>query len=80
MNEIKIYIYNKIKKNTKVKFNDETLIKNLKIDSLDLMELIIDGEEKFDVLINDDDLEKITKVEDIIIVIKKAKKTKKPKK
>ncbi len=54
------------------KINVETnLIEDLKADSLDVVELIMDLEQEFNIEIPDEDLPKITTVKDIIAYIEK---------
>ena len=52
---------------------ESTLIDDLGADSLDIVELIMDLEEKFDMEILDSEAEKMSKVEDIVNYIKEGK-------
>ena len=72
--DIKEIIYNELHKITSMKFNDKTNISNLEIDSLSFVELITEMEEKLDVEVSDEDLEKIKTVGDIVKTIKKVTK------
>ena len=51
--------------------NDSNLIEDLKADSLDVVELIMDLEQEFDVEIPNEELENIKTVEDIAKYIEK---------
>ncbi|VEU63564.1 phosphopantetheine-binding protein [Mycoplasmopsis bovirhinis] len=55
---------------TKKKVSESDLIKDLKIDSLDLAELIMEAEEKFNISISDQELISLTTVKSIIELIK----------
>nr|WP_318034212.1 phosphopantetheine-binding protein [Mycoplasmopsis bovis] len=57
---------------TKIKINPESTFQELKIDSLSLAELVFDLEEKYNVMIPDDDLKNIKKVKDVEAVFNKA--------
>ncbi|ATO31037.1 acyl carrier protein [Mycoplasmopsis bovirhinis] len=54
----------------KKKVSESDLIKDLKIDSLDLAELIMEAEEKFNISISDQELISLTTVKSIIELIK----------
>ncbi|WP_233736077.1 phosphopantetheine-binding protein [Mycoplasmopsis agalactiae] len=64
-------IMDRIQKLTKIKINLESTFQELKIDSLSLAELVFDLEEKYNVMIPDDDLKNIKKVKDIEQVFNK---------
>lgn len=51
----------------------QTNFKDLGLDSLDLMDLIIDAEKKLNILIPDEKLNEITAVEDLIKIIEQLK-------
>lgn len=51
------------------KINENTLIKDLGIDSLDLMHIVIEMEEKYGIFFEEDDLKKITTVKSLINII-----------
>lgn len=72
--EIKKEVYKKLKKLTNKKFNDESEIFSIGIDSLDLVELVTDVEEELEIQISDEDLESIKKVGDIAKVLENNKK------
>ena len=74
MENTKQVVYNKLKKLTKKKFNDDSNVYDIGIDSLDLVELITDLEQHFKIKVTDEQLLKIKKVSDIEMAIKKAKK------
>ncbi|CAL4321283.1 phosphopantetheine-binding protein [Buchnera aphidicola] len=58
--------------NTKKKIKKKKLIrKDLKADSLDLIEIIMNVEEKFKINFSDKDSEKVTSVQSLINIIKK---------
>ena len=50
---------------------DSSLIKDLKADSLDVVELVMTLEEKFNIQIPDEEAEKISTVRDIVNYMKK---------
>ncbi len=64
--EIKEWVTKQIAKYSKIKFNESTALKELKIDSLSLAEIIFDCENEFNIRINDDDLKNIHTVGDAI--------------
>ncbi|AFM52170.1 acyl carrier protein [Mycoplasmopsis bovis] len=64
-------IMDSIQKLTKIKINPESTFQELKIDSLSLAELVFDLEEKYNVMIPDDDLKNIKKVKDVEAVFNK---------
>lgn len=59
-------IINAIKKLTKIKFNKETFIRDLNIDSLDLVILVSDLEEAYNIKISDEELLSLKTINDII--------------
>ncbi|TPE57361.1 acyl carrier protein [[Mycoplasma] falconis] len=59
-------VFNQIKKLTKVKFNLDSEINDLKIDSLDLVILISDIEKELNITISDEELMQLKKVADIV--------------
>ena len=71
---IKEEIFKELKKLTNIKFTEESLIKDLGIDSLDLVEMVTDLEEKLDVIISDEELTSFKKISDVIDSITKNKK------
>lgn len=72
--DIKKIIYKKLSTRTNKKFDDESDIYKIGIDSLDLLELITDAEDELGIRISDEDLSNIKKVGDIEKAIKKASK------
>lgn len=59
-----------VSQKTAKEINDNSNLRDLGIDSLDLLDLIIDVEEKFNIKITDDELLKIESLTDIINLIK----------
>ena len=70
----KKYIYDKIKKLTTEKFDEDSLVYEIGVDSLDLVELITEIEEEKGISINDDDLEKIQTIGDVLKAYENASK------
>lgn len=68
---VKEIVYKKLGKLTKSKFNDDSNIYEIGIDSLDLVDMITEAEDEFKITITDDDLEKFKTVGDVIEGIKK---------
>ena len=54
--------------------NKSTKIKDIYLDSFDLLQIIISIENDFKIKVNDNDIYKITNINDIILLIKKLKK------
>ena len=52
---------------------DSTFVEDLSADSLDIVELIMDIEEKFDIEIPDSDAERIVTVSDVVEYVKSKK-------
>ena len=52
---------------------DATFVEDLSADSLDIVELIMDIEEKFDIEIPDSDAERIVTVSDVVEYVKSKK-------
>ncbi|UUD36451.1 phosphopantetheine-binding protein [Mycoplasmopsis citelli] len=71
---VKEIVFEELKKYSKKPFNEETLLEELKIDSLDLVEIVVDAEEHFNIEIPDAELIKIKKISDIILLIENLKK------
>ncbi len=61
-------------KNVKIEINENTTFKDIGLDSLDLMDLIILLEEKFDINIPDEDLMNLKNVNDLMKKIKELQK------
>ena len=64
--EIRKVIYEKLQKLTSQKLDDNSDIYNIGIDSLDLVELVTEAEDLFDVIISDEDLMSFKTIGDII--------------
>ncbi|WP_060823219.1 phosphopantetheine-binding protein [Mycoplasmopsis arginini] len=62
-------VFKELKKLTKKPFNLDTLIKDLNIDSLDLVLLVSDLESKFKIEIKDEELMNLKTINDIIDII-----------
>ncbi|WP_427867414.1 phosphopantetheine-binding protein [Mycoplasmopsis arginini] len=62
-------VFKELKKLTKKPFDLETLIKDLNIDSLDLVLLVSDLESKFKIEIKDEELMNLKTINDIIDII-----------
>lgn len=62
------------KKYTKEKIELNTSLKDLGMDSLDLIDLILDAEKKFGIEIPDDKLMEIKVIKDLIVIIISLKK------
>lgn len=67
-------VYSKLKELTKQKFNDKSDIYEIGIDSLDLVELVTEVEDEYNVTISDEDLENFKNVGDVIKAFEKAQK------
>lgn len=67
-------VYEKLSTKTKQKFNEDSDVYKIGIDSLDLVEMITEAEDELGVQISDEDLESIKKVKDIIAAFKKVMK------
>ena len=66
-------IADKLGKKKESKKMDSHLVEDLGADSLDVVELVMALEEKFDINVPDEDAEKISTVGDIVAYIEKAK-------
>lgn len=62
-------VFKELKKLTKKPFDLDTLIKDLNIDSLDLVLLVSDLESKFKIEIKDEELMNLKTINDIIDII-----------
>ena len=65
-------VYERLSKKTKQKFNEDSDVYKIGIDSLDLVEMITEAEDDLGIQISDEDLESIKKVKDIIAAFKKV--------
>ncbi|WP_041103418.1 acyl carrier protein [Mycoplasmopsis californica] len=66
---IKDLVINQIQKYTKVKVEMDSLLKELKIDSLTLAELVFELEEQLKIRVSDDELMKIKSIKDVVELI-----------
>lgn len=62
-------IIKEIQRLTKEKVLPTSNIKDLKVDSLDLVELVIDAEKRFSISITDDEITQINTVQDFIDLV-----------
>lgn len=67
-------VIKRIQKLTSAKVTPESTFEELKIDSLDLAELVFDLEDEYNVRVNDEDIVKVKKIKDIQELFDKAKK------
>ena len=67
----KEYVFKALKKVIKSSFNENSLIKEIGIDSLDLMEIIIESEVDLGISILDGDLKELKRVKDIVNLLEK---------
>lgn len=65
-------ILNIIKKRTNKKFNETTEISFLGLDSLDLVELIIEIEDELSLKITDEKLKNIKTINDLLVIIEQS--------
>ncbi|MGL5204688.1 MAG: acyl carrier protein [Metamycoplasmataceae bacterium] len=63
-------ILNIIKQRTNKKISPSTNIKELGIDSLDLVEMVMEIEQELDIKISDEELTNIKTIDDLIKIIK----------
>lgn len=73
MNKEKQLIYKKLKELTKQKFDDKSIIYEIGVDSLDLVELVTEAEDELNISISDEQLESIKTVGDVVSVFQKTK-------
>ncbi|AZZ65492.1 acyl carrier protein [Metamycoplasma phocicerebrale] len=66
---LKEILFKELKRYTKLNFDLNTLIKDLKIDSLDLVILISDLEKKLKIEISDEELMQLKTVNDIVNIL-----------
>lgn len=62
-------VFADLRKLTKKEFHLDSLLSDLKLDSLDIAELIIEAEKKFKIEISDEMLQNLKKVSDIVNLI-----------
>lgn len=72
--DIQQIIISEIQKLTKAQVQVDSQIRDLKIDSLDLVQLVVDAESKFNISIDDEEITKIEKVSDFIEIVKEKSK------
>jgi acyl carrier protein len=58
--------------NTKIENTDISLVDDIGADSLDVVEVVMQIEEKFDIEISDEEVEKLTTVQEIIDYVEKT--------
>lgn len=63
-------ILKEIQSFTKQKVTINSIIRELKIDSLDLVELVVKAEEKFNISISDEEITKLISVNDFVELVK----------
>ncbi|EFF41158.1 phosphopantetheine-binding protein [Mycoplasmopsis alligatoris] len=66
-------IISKLEYMSKKKVTLDSTLEQLNVDSLDLADLIIEAEKEFQIQIPDEELTKIKKVKDIVILVEKLK-------
>ena len=74
--ELQKIVFEKIKKLTNKNFDLKTKIEDLNIDSLDLVELIVEAEDELNIRIEDELLTSIETVSDILKAIKESQNNK----
>ena len=74
--ELQKIVFDKIKKLTNKNFDLKTKIEDLNIDSLDLVELIVEAEDELNIRIEDELLTSIETVSDILKAIKESQNNK----
>ncbi|WP_308699364.1 MULTISPECIES: phosphopantetheine-binding protein [unclassified Mycoplasma] len=65
------WIMSQIERLSKKKVNYDAYIKDINIDSLDLAEVIINLEEKYGIVISDEEILNIEKVKDVLELVSK---------
>ncbi|MBU4690782.1 acyl carrier protein [Mycoplasma zalophi] len=70
-NDIQQKVFETLQNYTKTKINLNSEIKELNIDSLDLVQIVVELESIFNISVSDEELLNISKVIDIIEIIKK---------
>ncbi|MBN3535077.1 acyl carrier protein [Mycoplasma procyoni] len=71
---MKDLVYKKLSTYTKKKFDDESGVFEIGIDSLDFVEIISDLETELNIEVSDEELMSIKKISDIISIIESKKK------
>ncbi|TQC54030.1 acyl carrier protein [Mycoplasmopsis mucosicanis] len=72
--QIKDLVIEKVQKHTKIKVHLDSQLKELKIDSLTLAELIFDLEDQLKIRVSDEELMKIQTIQDVVNLIENSKK------
>ncbi|UWD34123.1 phosphopantetheine-binding protein [Mesomycoplasma molare] len=70
---MKDFIFNKLKKITNKKFDENSNIYSIGVDSLDLVEMITDVEEELNISILDEELTKLETIKDVITLLENKK-------
>ncbi|UUM19144.1 phosphopantetheine-binding protein [Mycoplasma sp. 1018B] len=70
--EIKKMILSKLEQLSKKNINENMLLAELKIDSLDLAELIYEAENKYNIVFSDEELNNLKSVKDVINLTEKT--------
>ncbi|MGZ9413723.1 phosphopantetheine-binding protein [Mycoplasma sp. 480] len=70
---MKDFVFEKLKKITNKKFTEESDIFEIGVDSLDLVEMITDIESELSISISDEELMKISKIKDVIVLLEEKK-------
>ncbi|MEA4115643.1 phosphopantetheine-binding protein [Mycoplasma sp. 744] len=70
--EIKKMILSKLEQLSKKNVNENMLLAELKIDSLDLAELIYEAENKYNIIFSDEELNNLKSVKDVINLAEKT--------
>ncbi|MGZ9428552.1 phosphopantetheine-binding protein [Mycoplasma sp. 1012] len=70
---MKDFVFEKLKKITNKKFTEESDIFEIGVDSLDLVEIITDIETELSISISDEELMKISKIKDVIVLLEEKK-------
>lgn len=71
---IKDLVISRIQKYTKTQVNMDSLLKELKIDSLTLAELVFELEEELKIRVSDDELINLQSISDVVALIEKTMK------
>ncbi|WP_029608520.1 acyl carrier protein [Mycoplasma simbae] len=71
---IKDLVISKVQSHTKIKVELHSLLKELKIDSLTLAELVFDLEEQLQIRVSDEELMNIKTIEDVVRLIENTQK------
>lgn len=69
---IKDLVISRIQKHTKTQAHMDSLLKELKIDSLTLAELVFELEEELKIRVSDDELINLQSISDVVALIEKT--------